>query len=994
MASTNEQGQFGIPTMGVRKDVAELVSTSDMAVDASNVLVYDSTVRPRPALTREGFGADASSWEDVDIKGSIEMNIECVQLIGDDLVAIVNNDKNNSRWIRYSTDNGLTWNDDVTSTLPPYHPQRKAVKMIVTGGRILLFENWDHYTQTGGVYTAPVVSYPGNPLVFTLLFGGGALFPGFYPPSEFTICPKDPQKYKYDATLDVLIVQREYQLGGFWNVPPIDPSIGNIPASSLHSEDGQFQYYPSVSTINDYANIGQFRLNMSYKTYSYGGFRAKLLGFQGGLVWFHEYYEFWSNPNGRAEFGTNELTRNQNKLRGYLPADLSDPDIPATPTREAHLVNIGDRMTVETKAPAAVYEKDADTIWMLWNNGLQEIDLTDTSVSWFDQPYTVGPEPDARLDVSNEGDGTLSMFTGMAESFTRTSGGVITEWEDFNGDAAVNKVAELIFDTTVGDGAWFMSVQNQWPWVWDGRQPILDTTFWLVPGGSAPPGFGTASIAGDVTSIYQADLDDDENAVLVGTTTKINKLNRGTKRWESVTGDALTSPDSPDTNLGGVWGESPVIFKVVESGSNRGVPRTYLLATNGVDRPLVWNEDLPNGKCRFMGEILEDSDPNYIADDEYPNGVNAPISRTLAVASNRVLLGNLPAVSGFAIDVSSFNDMDRGWGRVQRTLVGDTPGHIVSMNEISALQVAVYKTDAIYSAVAQVDFYGGQAPFRFELVKAGVPGPCSPMSVLRMHDGNQVFLGRDGGVYIYDGVAPRDVGRNVRQMIQPFLDNNEYGKAWGMVDNSRKLLWFFYPTKSRNINRGVVMSTDQGLPYPVWPVQMPAGWQMTAGTRAFFVTDTAIGELQDSLVSQDPKRLGDYSTGREEMVIGRINNSWYTQKWEDDGNYTDDGIPIDIKLTTGWNPFGAMIQFKTVHELYHIFEASGDGLVVNIAMAAHQADTTSLISGPQVLSNTVPSLRTDHRATGTRFAIQMKGSINRMFRWGGATATYAQRGMR
>jgi hypothetical protein len=338
--------------------------------------------------------------------------------------------------------------------------------------------------------------------------------------------------------------------------------------------------------------------------------------------------------------------------------------------------------------------------------------------------------------------------------------------------------------------------------------------------------------------------------------------------------------------------------------------------------------------------------------------------------------------------------MDRGWGRVQRTLVGDTPGEIVSLNEISALAVAIYKTDAIYSAIAQVDFVQTQAPFRFELVKAGVPGPCSPMCVLRMHTGEHAYLGRDGGVYVYDGVAPRDVGRNVRRMIQPFLDTNEYGKAWGMVDNARKLLWFFYPTKSQNINRGIVMSTDQGLPFPVWPIQMPAGWQMTAGQRCFFVTDTAIGEIQDSLVSQDPRALGDYATGREEMCVGRINNSWFTQKWIDDGDYTDEGNAIQCYLKTGWNPFGSMIQFKTVHELYHLFKAEGDELTVNMTVAAHQADTSILLSGPEALSNLATQLRTNHRATGTRFSIELDVMATRLFNWGGATATFVPRGMR
>lgn len=990
-----------------------------MAIDASNVMVYDATVRPRPALTREGFANDATLWQEVPMRGDDEPIVECVTYLSSGiLIAIVrSNTSPFVRWIRYSNNGGSVWFDDFISTVPQWVEPRRCVKLLEIGGRLILFEHWDHFYQSGKTYEATIGTYPSTPLVFTDFIGGGPI-----DADDVVYIPKNAQFIQYDPVTDSLIVQKEYQVGGFWNAPPVDPTLGFIPwydwSSPIVFQDRQIFYWPNFSTMTsgDWANIqkidqGATQSDFGFRTFSYGAFRSKILGFQGGLIWFFHCYEFWSNPNGRSDLPANTLMRNRNYLKGYTPGNFT------TPARVATVLDLGVRTDVFNRDPRRVYASDdPDELYVLWTNGLQRIDLTNTSISWYNQPYAqldpnlppIGPSPDARLDIYHPGNspgvGSKQMFTGMAETFTilenpAPEAPTLEPWDDNPVGADAYRVKELLYDPNIGvDGSWYLAIEQSvgWrEWQWNVIIQGNSTRLWLVPGGEAPSGFEDAVESGDLTAIFQANLDREDNAVIVGTTRKILKLNRATAFWEELTGEAITvAPESPNTRLNGTWGINPVIFRIFESGSSRGDSRTWLLATNGVDRPLVWTDEIPNGKMRFMGQILDNIDPGYIDGDNDPYGVSAPIARTMAVASNRVLLGNLPSVSGYAVDVSSFNDMDRGWGRVQRTLVGDTPGEIVSLNEISALAVAIYKTDAIYSAIAQVDFVQTQAPFRFELVKAGVPGPCSPMCVLRMHTGEQAYLGRDGGVYVYDGVAPRDVGRNVRRMIQPFLDTNNVGRAWGMVDNARKLLWFFYPTKSQNINRGVVMSTDQGLPFPVWPIQMPAGWQMTAGQRCFFETDTAIGEIEDSLVSQDPKALGDYRTGREEVCIGRINNSWFTQKWFDDGDYTDEGIPIECYLKTGWNPLGSMIQFKTVHELYHLFKCEGDELTVNMTVAAHQSDRTIILSGPEGLSNLSVQHRTNHRATGTRFSIELDVMTSRLFNWGGATATFAPRGMR
>jgi hypothetical protein len=606
---------------------------------------------------------------------------------------------------------------------------------------------------------------------------------------------------------------------------------------------------------------------------------------------------------------------------------------------------------------------------------------------------------------------------------------------------------------------------NNWPMIYE--MPIGANP----PGGSTGDG-GTGQVAtspqGDVTSMTQIDLDDEDAAVIQGSTRGVYRLDRDNGVWTRVTANSTETVDNgtasswfdsgdipplsvhPDSTeyvagvtIDGTYGANNWIFRNVEAQG-----KTMLLGTNGQCFPICYHASMNGGFARRMGEVPP-SDPNDLpAFDplDFPTGYLrtgnlAPKAKCMAVGANRVLLANLVGGSPYGIDVSAFNDPDRGWGLEQFVMLGDTPGGIVSMNEISALAIAVYKTDAIYQAVAQTEFAGVAAPFRFELSKAGVAGPCSPAAVVRNHDGRQVYLARDGGVYMYDGVAPIDVGRNIRRMIQDDIDYNSLDKVWGMADQQRKLIWFFYPTIGGVVNKGVVCSTDQGFPWPVWSTKLPSGWNFTCGRGVVLTKDLAVGQL-GPLSGYTHETLGSFSSGEQTMLMGTLNNVWVSQKWKDDGSYSDDGIPIPVKLHQGWISPTNDDTMHTADEIYHLFASDGSpGELtvppVAVYMGGEQetqptSDAIAAIDPPGYIDTGVISQeltlgknnvfkvqlkadqignnyrmsqaselyigklrhRTRHRVSGTRFALQMEARVTRFFTWAGGILKYRARGKR
>jgi hypothetical protein len=506
---------------------------------------------------------------------------------------------------------------------------------------------------------------------------------------------------------------------------------------------------------------------------------------------------------------------------------------------------------------------------------------------------------------------------------------------------------------------------------------------------------------GECTSVFQVDLSIDPYAIFCGTTQKLLRFNRSTSQWENISfgfnSDSANYPDSSVTFppaggwglpndsylLGGSREYNPVIFRTFEVDDY-----TWVLAANGVSPPFMWRSGIADDEFTPIGQPGKWGGVGFI---------KAPPAKSMAIVGSRMVL----AIGDYGLTFSAVNDHRKGWdasaGDLWTTyaLLGDTPGKVVTIQEITALTAAIYKEDAIYHLITQAEFLGQNAPFRFELVKAGISGPCSQLSVVRMLDGRQAYLANDGGVYLYDGVNPMDAGRHIRKAIQRDLDEYSLGLSWGMVDPVNKVVWFFYPTQNGKTNRGIMLQVDQPPPWPAWRITFPFGWDMAAGGRLFNFGDKSIGSFGTTPFGVVPDALGEFASGFYTMSLARADNTWYTQRWDDDGDYTDAGIPISLNWLHGWEAGGDPFRFMTAQECQHLINSDDPNFQIGFRIHAEQANVNDIeIDDIEYIGPGSHYSRTTHRITGRRFAPEFLGSISRAFRWGGLGLYYYMRGLR
>jgi len=459
--------------------------------------------------------------------------------------------------------------------------------------------------------------------------------------------------------------------------------------------------------------------------------------------------------------------------------------------------------------------------------------------------------------------------------------------------------------------------------------------------------------------VVQWNAETEKNSLVVMTGAGWFHYIPSTGTWVDITGsNPLTG--SPEA-LG--------VFRTFEKGN-----ATYLIGCNGSDPPKYWD-----------GETATYTD----------FASSALASRVPIVSANRMVLAGA-GTDHLIVDVSAFNDFTTGYGTVQQTLLGDTPGEIIAGLEINALRHVIYKTDAIYNGIAQAEFYGVAAPFRYEAAATDVPGPVSPLAVLRLPDGTQCYLGEDGGLYVFDGVRPREMGRHIRFHVQETWDYNLRRQSWMTFDQHRKLLWIWYPHSTGGMQKGIVCSVDQAIPglgWPMWLAELPSGWEATAGRTISTVAAETIGDGSGDLIGDSGDSIGSGQTLVPKETIFDKSGVFYTQKW-DDGTYLDGYAKLSVDCITGYSSFNAPDKFKTVHEVEHLVELiTSQSLAFQLKSTNYGEDVTTS-AGATVVSTTKPRT-SSFRQAGKWFALRLYSvTIDRLFKWDGAGIFYRLRGRR
>jgi hypothetical protein len=1019
-----------------------------MAEKGINCLYFDGVIRPRPALTPEAFGTDdAQPWqliyEDGDEPG-YHMTAYCQMDDGTILASFIDT-AGTGQVLYYSTDMGQSWQSTA------HHPRAVVtntytVEMKIFAGYLFMFDLFWNHTKLGSppelgacqpdpnahvpteyIYRAAVNLFP-TTLTFTTLgpveWNAYDIDPVSWPADPYYATVWRPGgDIFYDAATGHLVAADQRGVAGSiplqWGLKdalttadwaadsyyiagsPIGVAISGSSATQPNFVNKEWIVWGTTVTLfgspyfitTSHIEIVSCVYNSSSGEYEYGDDSVGFQLFSGQYA--PDGFSEWTinyGPHKEAEsysIVTQGVGLNDTAQSEFLITFRASIDGGA---RAAHDVW---RFRISGGTDGAPYLIGGDLLYTFDDVDLQINDWNMHNVADRIAFFFETRTNNLMRGASSDDDGITWAITAEGGPPGSTGSSIIDRQFEYNENTLQHFVA---IHTAAATNPY---THLEWA-----REEI-----WVAPTTGGPGQYG------DSTTIYQMDMDDEDSVVVQGTTKALLRLDRANAEWDRITADhAQTSGADPwnqnntdvpplsvsddraeyesGTTIDGTYGTHPWVFRSFEAQG-----QTFLLGTNGQCRPICYHPDMVGGFARRMGEVPPD-DPNDVNPWDplsWPVGYLqagnlAPVARCMAVGANRVMLANLPATSPYAVEVSGFNDPDRGWGFEQFSLLGDTPGEIVSLNEISALSVAMYKTDAIYQAIAQTEFLGVAAPFRFELSKAGISGPCSPNSVLRNYDGKHIYVARDGGVYMYDGVAPIDGGRNIRRMIQGDLDLDSLGKTWGMVDTDRKLVWFFYPSKSGLVNKGLVLSTDQGYPWPVWPVSLPQGWDFAAGGAVFLEDDITIGDI-GRLGDYTTETLGSFSAGAQQLLMGTRGNAWFSQKWEDDGDYTDGNLPIPIDLLGGWVTPGGVHRW-TADELYHLFSSPDPELELLITLYAQQFGEEILKSKDVPLTANRLRRRTRHRVSGTQFAVGMKGAIDRFFQWGGGILSAKRSGDR
>ncbi len=430
--------------------------------------------------------------------------------------------------------------------------------------------------------------------------------------------------------------------------------------------------------------------------------------------------------------------------------------------------------------------------------------------------------------------------------------------------------------------------------------------------------------------------------------------------WHHYGSDAWTNITGVGNPLTGSQTDHCILRVFYKGGTS------YLIGTNGKDAPKKW-DGAAAGYSDWAGA--------------------PPVAKCLEVAFDRVLLGNTANNGPIAVDVSSINDFEAGYGSFV-TLLDDTPGPIVCMGSLGGQQTAIYKEDAVCIATAQ----GALDPFSFEFKATNIKGPASAQLVVPLEDGLHAWMAKDGTVQIFDREYVSEFSRPARAHILQTYNENRTGRAFGFYDSRQEEIWFIYPPLGEDEpGMAVIVNKSEATTFPiVWGSLIP-----TAGSAGQIDTGPVIGDYKN-----EPTTLGDIDLTIGEMgyasfevLLGDKTGQCYEQRGND-----DDGVAIEAELVSGFAVFPEEHDprlYVDVNRVEHLFEGPEALQDVTITLGASNDGKDPIFDDAETIDIAEEGpLVTEHNQTGKQLAMKIEASGTTGVNWRGSFADIKVRGPR
>ena len=435
-----------------------------------------------------------------------------------------------------------------------------------------------------------------------------------------------------------------------------------------------------------------------------------------------------------------------------------------------------------------------------------------------------------------------------------------------------------------------------------------------------------------------------DDTLVMGTDDSWWHYNSGAGTWDDLNPGG--GSDNPLT--GGATAQ--VVFRTFEVG---GV--VYLIGVNGNDAPKVWP-----------------------GSGDYADLTGSPpaTAKTIAVAGDRVLMA-----SGDVFYWSG--NLDHTDWTAAGVPVADTPGDIVALMEFGNQSTAIYKSNSIYMAFAQVDLL---YKFRIELIRTGIPGPVSPSAVFQLGElGIHCYLAENGSVMLFDGNAPQSIGDHVQTHIRATMDYDLRQRSWGFYDPLQNDIYVFYANKgASDVNCCVVVNYDtRAMHYFTF-----ANHTITAGYPAVLTDATIVSELP--VINTISQTFGEMDRGQTGIILGDVGGQVYQHT-----GTTDDGSAIAGFFETGQQVLDEPRRFGVLQAAEHLFPTAPASQNVSISIGASDYGENRVMQAAQTVNigNGGP-YETQHRLPGRLFSIRMSCSASYAVEWLGSVASFVPTGLR